>query len=213
MKSIFYITLLSCFLVTACGNQTKKNTRDQVSSETGDVDPRPADQVKFLNKVHDNSAYEVTSNAAIKDAHITAFNKYALDSLKDFKNWEFIVSEINDNTYDANTVSKLLGFNNNPVYNLKLVAPITIDKTVDSIAIDNQVRFTYTTLKTPKGAELKKYLSVIKNLKKDDTVIISGAITHLDEHGKINFSNFFDDNMPWDVDLMLTDIHKKLIKQ
>jgi hypothetical protein len=91
-----------------------------------------------------------------------------------------------------------------------ITAPIKIDKTVDTIASDNKVDFTYTILKTPKSNDLKKQLTVIKKLSKGDTVIVSGAVTHIDNNLKVNFASFFDEIFgTWAVDLLITDIHKK----
>ena len=212
IKSLLAI-LLSITLF-GCQNRLKEkvtsanqNVQPQDSKDISD--PRPKDQVYFLTKIHADSNYDVTSNSIKKDAHIEAFNKYAKDTLKEFKDWEFIVDEVNDKSYDANTVSKVLGFDANPIYNLKLVAPINIDNSVDTISIDNRVNFTCTIPKSPKTAQLKKALMVIKDLNKGDIIIVSGAVTHVDDKGKINFASFYDQDLPWNVDLMVSDIRKK----
>lgn len=196
-----------------CQNQSKEkaiNANKNVSQDTKvDSDPRPKNQIYFLNKVHTESDYSITSNSIKKDAHIEAFNKYAKDTLKEFKNWEFIVDEVNDNRSDANTISQIFGWDENPIYNLIAVAPVKIDNSVDTIAIDNRVDFVYTLPKSPKGASLKKQLLVIKDLNKGDIIIVSGAVTHLDNKGKINFASFYEQDLPWNVDLMVSDIRKK----
>ena len=179
---------------------------------TGANDQRSQDEVIFLNRVKAESDYEITSNAAKKDVHIAAFNKYALDSLKKVSGWEMIVTEINDNQYDQNTTAKVI-FGGAPAYNLMLVAPIKIDKKVDTIAIDNRVDFTVTIPKTANSEMLKAQLNVIKNLSKGDTVIVAGSITHLDEAGKVNFATFFDGVAYWKLDLLATDIQKKSSRQ
>ncbi|MFD0792770.1 hypothetical protein ACFQZX_04035 [Mucilaginibacter litoreus] len=212
IKPLSAILLITTFF--GCQNQSKEKavneTKNVQPQETLDSsDPRPKDQTYFLNKVKAESDYDITSNSIKKDAHIEAFNKYAKDTLKEFKDWQFVVDEVNDNDYEANTVSKILGFNVNPIYNLKLVAPIKIDNSVDTIAIDNRVDFTYTIPKSPKGASLKKQLMVIKDLNQGDTIIISGAVTHLDDKGKINFAPFYDQYLPWNVDLIVSEIRKK----
>lgn len=219
MKTIksFYIILLSTTLF-ACQNRdqkTSKNAYSDVAVKTdSDHDSRPKEEISFLNRVKAESDYEVTSNAVKKDAHIKAFNKYSLDSLKNIKDWEFTVTEINDASSDANSFIKMLGdLDNNQIYNLVLVAPIKIDNSVDSVAIDNRVDFTYTIPKNPKNAVLIKQLSILKTLQKGDVVIVSGALTHLDDNSKVNFESFYDQYGPWNVDLLLTDIRKKADKK
>jgi len=171
-------------------------------------DQRAQDELIFLNRIKAESDYEITSNAAKKDVHIAAFNKYALDSLKKVSGWEMIVTEINDNRYDQNKTAKVI-FGGAPAYNLKLVAPIKIDKTADSIAVDNRVDFTVTVPKNANSEMLKAQLNVIKNLSRGDTVIVGGSITHLDEVGKVNFASFYDGMANWNLDLLATDIQKK----
>ncbi|MGZ3755506.1 MAG: hypothetical protein ACXVAY_00845 [Mucilaginibacter sp.] len=170
-------------------------------------DNRPKDELYFLNRVKAEADYELSQNAVQKDMHIDAFNKYAKDSLKKIVNWEMIVTEINDNEFAANSVAKTL-FGNN-VYNVELVAPIKFDKSVDTIAIDNRVDFTLTIPKKPKGDLVKAQLSTIQTLKKGDTVIVSGALTHLDDQSKVNFAEFYEHYQPWNIDLLQTEIHKK----
>jgi len=178
-----------------------------VDEKKDNTDRRPKEEIAFLNRVKAESDYHIQSNAAQKDMHINAFNKYALDSLKTIVNWEMIVTGINDDTMDATTVAKMLL--SSDVYNLQLVAPIKIDRSVDTIAIDNRVDFTLTIPKTPKGDTLKKQLQVVQKLKAGDTVIVSGALTHLDDKGKINFASFYDKSLPWNIDLLQTKIRKK----
>ncbi|QHS56071.1 hypothetical protein GWR56_11195 [Mucilaginibacter sp. 14171R-50] len=197
-----------------CQNQTKEkainaNKNVQTQDTKADSDLRPKDQIYFLNKVRAESDYSITSNSIKKDAHIEDFNKYAKDTLKEFKNWEFIVDEVNDNRSDANTISQIFGWDENPIYNLKVVSPIKVDNSVDTIAIDNRVNFTYTIPKLPKGAPLKKQLTLIKDLNKGDTIIVSGAVTHFNNKGKIDFATFYDQDLPWNIDLMVSDIWKK----
>jgi len=218
-NAVFSLTLLS---VIFCGCQnsgsSKASTTDttisRVSKSTATaVDNRPKDELYFLNRIKAESDNDVTSNAIKKDIHITAFNKYAADSLNKIYDWEMIVTEINDNQLEASSLAKaLFDLDNNPVYNLQLVSPIKIDKTVDTIAIDNRVDFTYTVPKNPKGDTLKKQLTLIKTLSKGDTVIVSGALTHIDNGGKVNFASFYDQYLPWNVDLLLKSIRKKSAK-
>ncbi|GAA3994596.1 hypothetical protein [Mucilaginibacter dorajii] len=214
-----------CFLfilsvtVFACQNQQKKRFKSAADSirhakllaeERGEEtpDPRPKDEAAFFKRIAAESDYDVTSNAAKKDAHIIAFNKYALDSLKSIKDWEFKVTEVNDNSSDASSLVKTMG-NPDAVYNLILVAPIKVDNSVDSISISNRVDFVYSIPKEPKGDALKKQLDLIKTLTKNDVVIVSGALTHIDDKGKVNFASFYDQYLPWNIDLLLTSIRKK----
>ena len=214
IKTLFF-TLLSITFFACQQNQTKNQTENQTpvaatkppAEEKKADDERPKDQIHFLEKVKAESDVEVTSNALKKDSHIAAFNKYVLDSLKNVKVWKFIVDEINDNSFDANSITKTMG-NGNEVYNLMLVAPIKIDNSVDSIAMNNRVDFTYTIPKNPKGAVLKKQLEIIKGLNKGDVVIISGALTHIDDNGKVNFASFYDQYQPWKLDVLVSDIQK-----
>ena len=115
------VAILLSITLFQCQNQPKEkaisgNENVQPQDTKVDSDPRPKDQIYFLNKVHAESDYSITSNSIKKDAHIEAFNNYAKDTLKEFKNWEFIVDEVNDNRSDANTVSQILGWDDNPIY-------------------------------------------------------------------------------------------------
>ena len=214
MKSAKYLIFISfVFILFGCQqNGAKKQNQTEPPSVSTEIkkddDARPKDQRYFLDKVEAESDYDITSNSIKKDFHIESFNKYAKDTLKEFKDWEFVVTEINDYSTSASTIGKLLGFDSGPIYNLVLVAPIKIDRSVDTIAISNRVDFTYTLPKKPKNAGLLKQLSVIKTLSKGDVVLVSGALTHLDDKGKINFASFYDQMGPWNVDLMVNAIRK-----
>jgi hypothetical protein len=211
-----WIVILLSISFSACQNQNHSQKQDQQVADTKlntDAGTRPKEEGHFLNKVLAESDYDVTSNAIKKDEHIKLFNKYALDSLKEIKNWELIVTEINDNSADASSIVKTLGnANAAPIYNLKLVAPIKIDNSVDTIAIDNRVDFTFTTPKDPRNENLKRIVNTLKTLNKDDIVIVSGALTHINEEGKVDFAPFYDSYSPWDVDILLSDISKKVKK-
>ncbi|MFD2145479.1 hypothetical protein [Mucilaginibacter antarcticus] len=200
-------------VISACQNQIKQESTAADSTLFKDTTPepekdaRPTTQVHFLNKVKADSELQETSDAIKRDMHVEAFNKYAADSLKNITGWEMIVTEINDNDLSMNSFSSVLGLAG-PVYNLVLTSPIKVEASVDSLSIDNRVDFTYTLAKSPKGDVLKKQLEVIKTLSKGDVVIVSGAITHVNDQGKIDFSSFYDTYGPWKLDLLLNDISK-----
>jgi len=219
---ILFALVISQIILFSCNGTNSNNSRGADTSvvvrkeavtndnkgTTVANDQRAQDELIFLNRIKAESDYEITSNAAKKDVHIAAFNKYALDSLKKISGWEMIVTEINDKNYDQNTTAKVI-FGGAPAYNLKLVAPITVDKKTDTIAIDNRVDFTVTIPKSANSEMLKTQLNIIKNLSRGDTVIVAGSITHLDEAGKVNFSTFYDGMANWNLDLLATDIQKK----
>jgi hypothetical protein len=214
--TIIYLVLFLSTAIYGCQNQNKQQTSAADSTLFKDTtpapekDPRPNSEVAFLNRVKAEADFDSASDAVKKDAHIAAFNKYTLDSLKNISDWEMIVAEINDNELSSNSVMKKIGLAG-PVYNIILKAPIKIDKSVDSIAITNRVEFTYTIPKQPKGDALKKQLEIIKTLSKGDVVVVSGAITHFDDSGKVDFTSFYDEYVPWNVDLLLNDISKSPI--
>lgn len=196
------VVCLLCSVIYSCQNP------GQISNEATVNDTRPKDQIYYLDKVKaDGDIYLYTSEATVKDSVKAAFDKYAVDSLKKIQSWVMIVDEVNDNEAFSSSVAKAtFDLLNNPVYNLKLVAPIKIDSSVDTIANDNRTNFTYTIPKNPTTDFLKKQLEIIKTLKYHDTVMVSGSLTHLDD-GKITFAPLFDTN--WDVDILLTDIKIK----
>ncbi|MES2060836.1 MAG: hypothetical protein V4456_02890 [Bacteroidota bacterium] len=206
-----YASICLVLICAACQNPDKRTTSSSVIDPTEvPADSRPKDQIQFLNKVGDNSNLNMPSSAIAKDGVIAAFNKYAADSLTSIKNWEFQVTAIDDESYHANSVFKSLGNGNEPIYNLILVAPVKIDNSVDTIAIIDRIEFTYTTPKNPKNESLKKVLTTLKSLANGDIVLISGAVTHVNDKGKIDFSSFFDDSlMVWNLDVLITDIRKK----
>jgi len=206
-----YLIAFMSIATLGCQNQTKQqagssdSTLFKDTTPVPDKDPRPLAEVNFLNRVKAESDYEITSDAIKKDTHIAAFNKYALDSLKNITGWEMIVTEINDNELSSSSVMSKIGLAG-PVYNLKLTAPIKIDKSVDTLSVGNRVDFTYTIPKQPKGDALQKQLEIIKTLNKGDVVVISGALTHFDDSGKVNFASFYDAYGPWNIDLLLNDV-------
>ena len=216
MKLIkIYSLFLICIAVYSCQNSSnsQESSIDNTQTETSnnDVDTRPKEQIYFLNRVLADNDYDIRSNAILKDKHVKAFDAYAQDSLKNIKNWEFIVAEINDNEFFTNTFFSRFGDPNDKVYNLELLAPIKIDNSVDTIAVDNMVNFIFTIPKEPKGKQLKKILSTIQSLAKDDVVIISGALTNIDNDLKVNFAPLFDkDLFEWKMDVLITDIRKKV---
>lgn len=211
------IALLS-IAICGCENQSPKQTTGADSTLFKDTtpappkDPRPVAEVNFLNRIKAESDYEISSDAIKKDTHIAAFNKYSLDSLKNISGWDMIVTEINDNELSENSAMSKIGLAG-PVYNIKLTAPIKIDKSVDTLSIGNRVDFTYTIPKQPKGDALRKQMEIIKTLSKGDVVQVSGALTHLDDNGKVNFASFYDSYGPWNIDLLLIDIKKSTTDQ
>jgi hypothetical protein len=214
MKNINKMCLMVLLGIVTFGCQNNKpqtsvadSTLFKDTTPAPEKDPRPNGEIAFLNRVKAESDYDVTSDAIKKDTHIEAFNKYTLDSLKNISGWEMIVTEINDNELSSNSVMSKIGLAG-PVYNVKLTAPINIDKSVDSIAISNRVDFTITIPKKPNSEALKKQLAVIKTLSKGDVVNVSGALTHFDDNGKVNFASFYDAYGPWNIDLLLNDISK-----
>ncbi len=201
MKINFLFACLLCCIIYSCQNP------GQISNEASVTDTRPKDQIYYLNKVKaDNETYRFTPEATIKDSVKAAFDKYAIDSLKNIRSWEVVVEGIDDFGLSSTVAKATLDIYNNPVYNLRLVAPIKIDNSIDTIEYYNRADFTYTIPKNPTDDFLKKQLAIIKTLTYGDTVLVSGSLTHV-EDGKITFAPLFDER--WNVDLLLTDIKKK----
>jgi hypothetical protein len=193
-------TCLLCSIIYSCQNPGQKAEEAK--------DTRPKDQIYFLKKVKaDRETHLFTSNAAVMDSVKAAFNKYALDSLKNIRSWEMIVDELNDNISSTSSVAEVtFDKYNTPLYNLKLVTSAKIDNPGDTIAYEDRTDYTYTIPKNPTDDFLKKQLEIIKTLKFGDTVIVSGSLTHV-EDGKIDFTPLFDKR--WDIDILITDIKKK----
>jgi hypothetical protein len=192
---------LLCSVIYGCQNLSQK------SEEVTVKDTRPKEQIYYLNKVKaDNEIYLYTSMATVKDSVKAAFDKYALDSLKKIQSWEMLVEGVDDTGLSSSVAEVTLDTYSTPVYNLRLVSPIKIDNTIDTIAVDNRADFTYTIPKNPTDDFLKKQIAIIKTLTYGDTVIVSGSLTHV-EDGKITFAPLFDEQ--WNVDLLITDIKKK----
>ncbi len=206
MKSnYFLLAFLLCSVFFGCHEPSKT----PASNAPLVKDIRPKEQIYFLNRVKADSHTFTYANALQTDNLIKAFNKYAIDSLKEIQSWEMIVSEINDDEYDASSFAKGMSMTDYPFYNLKLAAPVKIDKSVDTTASDDRVDFVYTILKDPKGEELKKQLSIMQTLHEGDTVLVSGSITHLNDELKIDFTDVFQSFLPWKIDLLINDIKKK----
>jgi hypothetical protein len=109
------LIILLVMMTFGCQNNKPQTTTAADSTLFNDTTPvpdkdiRPTAEVNFLNKIKAESDYDITSDAIKKDSHITAFNKYALDSLKNISGWEMIVTEINDNENSSNSVMSKIG--------------------------------------------------------------------------------------------------------
>lgn len=210
-----YALLAVCISISACQNPVKPTASSAVTKSAEPVpvvtDTRPKAQIAFLQKVKANSGLNSPVDATQKDEAISSLNKFVTDSLKDIKNWEFTVTGINDNPEEANSLVTVLGnAHAQPIYNLGLVSEFEQDTKADSIAIDNRLDFTYTTPKKPKNAKLTEILKVIKSLRRGDKVLVSGAIMHINDKGKVDLSEYFDDSLlTWNLDILISDIHKK----
>ncbi|HVT63115.1 MAG TPA: hypothetical protein VHD33_06495 [Legionellaceae bacterium] len=203
MKSFFPIAIILLFaFLTGCEpvNRTP--------------DTRPKEEIAFLNRVNAEGEFTGTHvNSVLQDAHIKAFDKYAYDSLKHISNWKMIFLSVDDDQANTNSVASVLGINANPCYNVRLTAPINLIKSEDefgnNISYGNRVDFTYTVLKTPNDTNLEKRIELIKDLKMGDTVLVSGALTHVNGDGKPSFAVFYiDAGTKWNVDLIATKFEK-----
>lgn len=172
-----------------------------------DEDLRPKAEIAFLNRVDSESAFGDNANAADKDAHIKAFNKYVSDSLQHISGWEMIVTNVNDDALKTNSAVSAYGMDGVPHYNVMLAAPIKPYKG-DPLTAGNEVEFTYSILKEPADTDLKKRIELIKTLASGDTVIVSGALAHLDSDKKLNFEELYTGG-GWNVDLLPTKFEKK----
>ena len=205
--------LLTFFiLISACARNTQSKKHIDL------VDNRPKDQISFMNRISSikDDYVNTYGNSAKLDMKIDSFTGYALDSLKNIKNWVVVVNEINDNPYSANSFANgFYDLNSTPVYNLMLYSTIKnydkVDASLDSINHPQAdvVFMTYSILKKPKGDILKKQVELIKTLNWGDTLLVSGSITYLNEKLKPDFSKFFKDSGEWQLDLWATDIRKK----
>ncbi|MGZ3874499.1 MAG: hypothetical protein ACXVJD_16370 [Mucilaginibacter sp.] len=208
-SSLYYCVLISCLAFVACQQGQEK----KLKAEPPDLivhDSRPKSEIAFLKRVDAEYDFNESSTTVSKDAHMSAFNSYAKDSLKNFTDWEFIVTDVNSDPLKASSfASYFLDPDNNPCYNLWLAEPIRIDKTIDTISIQNKVEFIYTILKKALNDDQKKQLITIRTLEAGDTIIASGALTHIDGERKVNFAPLFDDQRPWTMDALLTKIHIK----
>lgn len=204
--------LLLALVAMGCGQPSKKaETIDPLS--TG-----PASEIKFLKLVDSlrDDNLSTDGNAIKTDKKIQDFNKYAVDSLKEVKDWIVVVNEVNDSPMGASSTGALL-FNVDSVYNLRMYATIRnftekeFDKSLDSLNHPQAdvVFLTYTVPKAPTDEKLKKHLDIIKKLSMGDTLLISGAVTRLNKDLKPDFSELIKSYGEWEVDFLATDIKKK----
>ena len=208
IKSAIYATLLLAGSMMFSCNDPSSQAKE--SSAFGSVDNTlPKDEQQFFNKVKAEKDWNLLANPIQRDAHIAAFNKYALDSLKKIHSWEMSIEEINDKSMYANSFAHaLFNLDTEAVYNVDLIIPETLDPTKDSLDT-HTMHFTYTILTHAPTAPLQRQLAVLQSLHVGDDVIVSGSITHIDENLKPNFATFYIDSTPWNLDLLITDIKKK----
>ncbi len=198
-------------LISACADNI--NSKKSINL----ADNRPKDQISLMNRINSirDDYFNTYENSAKLDMKIDSFTRYALDSLKDIKNWVVVINEINDNPYSANSFANgFYDLNSTPVYNLILYSTIKnydkVDASLDSINHPQAdvVFMTYTIPKQPKGDILKKQVELIKTLNRGDTLLVSGGITYINKKLKPDFSKFFKDSGEWYLDLLATDIKK-----
>ena len=170
------------------------------------LDLRPKDEIAFLNRVNDEMEFNGNSNAADKDAHVLAFNKYVRDSVQHVTGWEMIVTGVNDDAFRASSTAQRLDNDEGSCYNVMLAAPIKPYKG-DPLTAGNEVEFTYSLGKNPDDPLLIKRIEIIKALNPGDTVIVSGAVTHLDGDKFLNFEELY--GQLWNIDLVATKFEKK----
>lgn len=196
------IASLLLFAIACNVPQTKKKT-----------DNRPASQLSLMRKLGalDGRMAELSTNAVLADNVADSLTKFALDSLKEVKEWELIVQEITEDSYGMSKLGELL-YAGRPVYNLKMISlfDTTLPK-ADTLAIGTYVFMTYTIPKYVEGDDLKKQLAAIKSLSPGDTVLVSGSITMLNDQYKADFSPMVktDHTFGKSLDVLLTDIKKK----
>ncbi|HEY5325922.1 MAG TPA: hypothetical protein VIJ27_02895, partial [Mucilaginibacter sp.] len=128
MKKPIFIGL--AFALCSC------NINEQGTNGT-QLDTRPKSQLLFNHIVDSLSEDSYSTNAAKTDVRVQWFNKYALDSLRNIKNWQVIVNEVSENTNDASSVAKQLLDLSKPFYNLKMYSVIKmydkINPSLDSL--------------------------------------------------------------------------------
>lgn len=211
LKTYYHsIGVVTIIAMAGCQNPAKNTiTIDPLSS-------RPNDQIQLMHKVdsisHDYSGFE---NAAKADLNIAAFNKYAEDSLKDVKDWVVVVNEINDYPSSASSFAKAMFDLNQPSYNLIMYSTIKNniepDPVLDSINHPQAdiVYLNYTLPKEPTNEKLISQVNFIRQLEKGDTLLVSGAITHLNSQLKPDFSELIKGSGEWHLDFLVTDLRKK----
>lgn len=183
-----------------------------VSKKVGETkDARPSKQIAFMERLKTikESYYDFYGNAVKFDSVANDLKNFALDSLKDIKEWEFIVKKIDDNFYSSGPLSREL-FQGQDIYNLNLISILDVNSLFKGDQeILNFVNFKATVLKTPKSENLIKQMEVIKTLSIGDTVLIDGSVTKINNHLKVDFSDIVEPVFVNPIDLLITNIVKK----
>lgn len=79
-------------------------------------------------------------------------------------------------------------FGRNEIYNLNLISILDLHlKNTETISIDNKASFTITLPKVPDNDKFKEMLGVLKTLTYGDTVLVSGAVTKINDDLKVDF--------------------------
>lgn len=203
-KTLF---LFAIFPVILSCNQSLKNKAVSVS------DDRPKSQLYFNHMVDSlSNDYQTTNNSAKADLRYEEFKKYALDSLKEIKDWVVLVNEVSDYVGDANSTAPLRMDLSKPIYNLKMYSVIRmydkINPSLDSVNLPqgDVIFLTYTTPKSPKD---KKFIDLIKSVNNGDTLLVSGSLTHINQDYKIDFKDMMKTGYAWNFDLLASEIKKK----
>lgn len=200
MKKILLSVFCLCVIIS-CNLPTAKHEI---------TDTRPSSQISFVKRLGGYQFnYSLSSNSSLFDKTVDSLNKLALDSLKDVKNWEFIVEEINDNQHYSKAIAMNM-LEGIEIYNLILRSPIDpITEYKDSVSISENVHFMITVPKKPKSPDFIKTVAEIKSLNVGDTVLVSGSITKLNKNLEVDFSDLVKELYTNYVDIFPKSIKKK----
>jgi len=192
-------------MLLACNSSMKYGPNKQVK------DARPLSQISFMKKLSriQKDNYELSSNPILLDRAADSLKKYSIDSLSKVKDWEFIVRDINDNPNYSNPAVK--SFFNGDVYNIELSSFLNGSKSIaDTIAIDEAVNFIVTVPKIPKTKVFRSINESLSNLKPGDTVLVSGAVTVIDQNLKVNYAKWLNEPYSGRIDILPNSIKKKM---
>jgi hypothetical protein len=174
MKTKYILCLLPFIFLTYCKQQSNSTTSSLHLPET---------QVKFLNKLKnsEDSIRLVRNDSAEKLKIISLLDNYVVDSVRQFKNWQFRVETI-----------KGITLSGTPSYTIDLSSPVPVDSSAPT-DVPRKINFVFTIPKDARETEIIELEQIASKLAPGDIIEMNGVIFMTDPAMEIvTLADYFD---------------------